>query len=107
MPNNIGDKTVFEEHWVLIKDIDSKDEEPVLVNIRKDPGEGFEKLAEAQALKTCALAMGGNTLHAEYQGKTGRTMEAEWKVIKCGWVTGAEITPKDDNFNIDDHFKID
>lgn len=102
----LGDKTIFVEHMVIIKDLDSLDEQPVCVNIRENT-EKTEALAEAAAMRSPAnmLAMNGNKLEAEYFGPTGRTLEAEWKWIKQGWGTNKDLTPA--TLDVDSYFKMD
>jgi len=102
MPN-VGDTTIFLEHLVIVKDIDSSDEEPVRVMVKKDEI-NYSEVAERYAKNKAVLAMNGNTLEAEYHSETGKSVEAEWRPTRYGWVPGKELTAaaSDDD---SEHFK--
>lgn len=103
MPN-LGDKGVFIEHYAIVKDLDSLMEEPYTMLLLEGI-QDVESRVEDSAVKNCVLAMNGNALEAEYQGKTGRTVQCTWsEITKFGWKRGEEITPAE--VDLKDLFKL-
>lgn len=100
----LGDKAYFNEHFVLVKDLDSLDEEPVLVSLIAGC-EDVEKKAEKLATEKAVIAISGNTLEGEYQCETGRVIECELVPVKLGWKAGKEIHPQKEGFSIQDYYK--
>lgn len=108
MDYQIGEVAVFIEHAVKLIDLDSKMEEATKVLVKetdKDP-EFMACFLAKKSTKT-ALYLSGNTLDAEYIGRTGRTVSAEFKIVKAAWTLKEEITPDDKSIDLEEYMKIE
>lgn len=95
MPIELGTKSVFIQHYAIVKDLDSLMEEGVTVTYREGT-EDVEEKVERTAERKSILTFNGNTLEAEYQGTTGFTFLCEYKIpvgsTKPEWVKIEDLT---------------
>jgi hydrogenase maturation factor HypF (carbamoyltransferase family) len=69
--------------------------------------ENFEEFAGNLGKEKSPLALSGNALESEYIGKTGRTVAAEFAILKSGWKATGDITPDDGSIDFDELYKFE